>query len=141
MKKRLLACLLVVSVLLLGCGGLLGCGEEAKAPTVTGVSPSSGKVGNTLSVTISGTDLTDASAVSFGSGITVNSFTVDSETKITASITITAAATTGSRNVAVTTPIGTGTKTGGFTVSGLEAPTVTLRVLHGLYDVIKCSRT
>ena len=47
------------------------------APTVTSVSPNSGTQGQTLTtVIITGTDFTNASAVSFGAGITVNSFTV-----------------------------------------------------------------
>ena len=123
--KRRRAWVGLVSVLLILPLIFAGCGEAEKEPTVTGVSPSSGKVGVTISVTITGTHLTDASAVSFGAGITVNSFTVDSKTEITASITIDATAATGSRAVSVTTPEGTGTKTGGFTVSALEAPTVT----------------
>ena len=87
-----------------------GCGEEAKETTVTAVSPGSAKVGETLDVTITGTNLTDASSVSFGSGITVNSFTVDSDTAITASITIAAGATVGSRDVSVTLNLAPGRK-------------------------------
>ena len=112
-------------VTLLGAGMLGGCGEEAKEPTVTVVNPGSGWVGETLSVTITGTYLDEASAVSFGAGITVTNFSVESETEISASITIAATATTGSRNVAVTTPDGTATKTGAFIVNSPLAPSVT----------------
>jgi branched-chain amino acid transport system substrate-binding protein len=116
-------------VALLGAGVITGCaGEEEEINvTVTGISPSSGEVEDTLAVTITGTNFTDASAVSFGSGITVNSFTVDSETRITANISIAATTTAGLRDVTVTTPIGTGTRTGGFTVTGglPPPPTVT----------------
>ena len=76
----------------------VGCGDgEAKEPTVTGVSPSSGKVGETVNVTITGTNLEDASTVNFGSGITVDTFDVMSKTQITVTISIAATATTGSQ--------------------------------------------
>jgi hypothetical protein len=104
-------------VVLLSVGVLSGCAAGAKEPTVTGVNPSSAEVGETLDVAITGTDLSGTSAVSFGAGITVNSFTVDSATKITAGISISSGGTVGSRDVSVTTPGGTGTKTGGFGVT------------------------
>ena len=86
--------------------------------TVTSVAPNSGNQGQTLSsVVITGINLTGATAVSFGAGITVNSYTVNSATQITANITIAGAAATGARDVSVTTPGGTGTLTGGFTVT------------------------
>jgi titin len=100
--------------------------NQAPPPTISTVSPNSGVQGQTLSVTITGTYLTGATSVSFGSGITVNSFTVDSSTQITASITISGSATTGARDVSVTTPGGTATKTGGFTVN--PAPPTTAMV-------------
>jgi hypothetical protein len=94
------------------------------APTVTAVDPNQGYRGDTLDVTITGTNFNGATSVSFGAGITVNDFDVDSDTQITAGITIAAGATPGTRDVSVTTPLGTGTLTGGFTVLSL-APTVT----------------
>ncbi|GLH72759.1 hypothetical protein GETHLI_12610 [Geothrix limicola] len=69
------------------------------APTVTGLSPTSGAVG--ASVTITGTNLTNASAVSFNG--TTATFTVNSATQITA--TVPAGAATGA--VSVMTPGGT----------------------------------
>lgn len=86
------------------------------APTVTSVTPNTGTRGQTLSPVITGTNFTGASAVSFGAGITVNSYTVNSATQITADITIAADATPGARDVSVTTPGGTGTLNNGFTV-------------------------
>ncbi|MCX6009282.1 MAG: VCBS repeat-containing protein [Chloroflexi bacterium] len=91
-------------------------------PTVTGVNPTSGVQGQTLAVTVTGTNFTGATAVSFGAGITVNSFTVNSATQITANITIDAGAAPGARDVSVTTPGGTGTLTGGFTVTAAPPP-------------------
>ncbi len=88
-------------------------------PTITSVNPNSGKQGETLNITITGTNFTGATAVSFDAGITVNSFTVDSSTQITASITIDAAATTGARDVSVTNPGGMGTLPGSFMVTDI----------------------
>ena len=85
-------------------------------PTITGLGIASGDQGRTLDVVITGTYFTGATAVSFGPGITVNSFTVDSSTHVTATISIAADATVGPRDVVVTTPAGTGTLDGGFTV-------------------------
>jgi microcystin-dependent protein len=53
------------------------------APAVTGVSPTSGTTAGGTTVTISGTDFSNATAVRFG-GTTATSFTVDSATQITA---------------------------------------------------------
>ncbi|MDM7999629.1 MAG: IPT/TIG domain-containing protein [Dehalococcoidia bacterium] len=75
-------------------------------PTISAVSPSQGIVDQTLDITITGTYLGGTTAVSFGDGVTVNSFSVDSSTQITASITIDAGATPGLRDVSVTTPGG-----------------------------------
>ena len=87
---------------------------------MTSATPNPGDQGESLSVTIGGTDFTGATSVSFGAGIAVNSFTVDNDTQITADITIDAAAAVGARDVSVTNVDGTGTLTGGFTVD--QAP-------------------
>jgi hypothetical protein len=85
--------------------------------TVSSVTPKSGNQGQTLSsVVITGNYFVCATAVSFGSGITVNSFTVNSASQITASITIAVNATLGARDVSVTAPGGTGTLPNGFIV-------------------------
>src|SRR5690606_9990151 len=82
---------------------------EMGEPTISGVNPTSGDQGETLSVTITGTSLRCVTAVDFGDGITVNSFTAGSDTQVTASITISSSAATGTRCVSVTTPGGTDT--------------------------------
>jgi arabinogalactan endo-1,4-beta-galactosidase len=86
-------------------------------PAITSISPNQSVQGQTLSVSINGSYFTGATSVSFGSGITVNSpFNVNSDNQITASITISDSATVGARDVLVTTPGGTDTLPGGFTV-------------------------
>ena len=86
------------------------------SPTVTVLAPSSGIAGAT--VTLTGTNLTGATAVTFN-GIPVPSFTVVSATQITALVPV--GATTG--KVTVTTPGGTATSSGSFTVT--PPPTIT----------------
>jgi len=90
------------------------------SPTISSVSPSQGVQGQTLNTTITGTYLNGATSLSFGSDLTVGNFTVDSATRITASITISSYATTGAREVSVTTPGGTAVMTDIFTVN--QAP-------------------
>jgi hypothetical protein len=74
-------------------------------PTVTGVTPTSGPVAGGTTVTISGTDLTGASAVSFG-GTAAASFTVDNAGQITAT---SPAHANGTVDITVTTVGGTST--------------------------------
>lgn len=74
----------------------------AAVPTVADVSPSSGPTGGGTTVTVTGTNLTGATAVTFGAA-PASAFTVNSATSITA----TAPAGTGLVDVRVTTPAGT----------------------------------
>lgn len=85
-------------------------------PTITGVSPNSGYQGETLDVIITGTNFDGAMEVSFGAGITVNSFNVDSSTQITASIDVDPLCEHRPTTISVTTPAGTYTLEDGFTV-------------------------
>lgn len=113
MKKISLAVMVMFSLLVMvALPGLV-----SASTSLTVVSPGTGTPGQTLSVTIKGTDLTGATAISFGSGFTTDNFTVDSSTKIKASITIAGSATIGARDVSVTTPSGVVTKADGFTVT------------------------
>jgi len=95
-------------------------GSTSEAHRATSVSPSSGTQGETLDVTIAGINLVGTTRVSLGEGITVNSFTVDSSTQISANITIDQAAAAELRNVSVTTPERTSTLAGGFEVTQKE---------------------
>ena len=86
------------------------------SPTVGSIDPEQGEHGESLDVIITGTSLTDAAEVSFGEGITVNSFIVDGATQITANITVDDGATIGPRDVSVTTPGGGGSLAGALDV-------------------------
>jgi len=94
------------------------------APTITGVSPNQGSQGQTLSVTVAGTNFTGAIGVFFGRGIYVTGFAVTSATQITAHIVIDNRAVVGSRPIAVFGPSGKGVLKDGFTVLD-NAPTIT----------------
>lgn len=121
MKKISLVAVLMFSLLIV----VALSGAVSAAASLTVVSPSTGTPGQTLSVTIRGTDLIGATVIGFGSGITTNNFTVDSSTRIQASITIDDGADIGPRDVSVTTPDGTVTKTDAFTVVTGLAPKLT----------------
>ncbi|WP_245676079.1 IPT/TIG domain-containing protein [Nocardia niwae] len=74
----------------------------APAPTLNAISPSAGSAAGGTTVTLTGTNLSTASTVSFGS-TAATSFTVDSDTQITA----VSPAGTGTVQVTVTTVAGT----------------------------------
>lgn len=86
------------------------------APTITSFSPATGPVGTT--VTINGTNLTGTTAVRFN-GVAASTFTVNSATRITA--TVPAGATTG--RITVTNSAGTATSATDFTVAPIPAIT------------------
>jgi hypothetical protein len=122
-RKWLIATVLVTMLVAGSLTGLAlassgnGSQTDPSAPTVTAVAPASGWSGETLNVVVTGTDFTGATAVSFlGTGITVNNYTVDNATQLTAGVSIACNATLSARDVAVTTAAGTGTLSGGFTV-------------------------
>ena len=97
------------------------------APTIASVSPSSGPIAGGTSVTITGTNLTGATAVSFG-GTTATTFTVNSATSITATAPAHAA---GASAVAVTTVGGTATSAGAFSYLASTATLQTLSLSSG----------
>ena len=101
-------------VVSLGESGGTGAGlftYTAAAPTVTGISPSTGPVAGGTSVTITGTGFTSGATVTIG-GASATGVIVNSSTSITAT---TPAGTAGAKNVSVSTGGGTGTGTGLFT--------------------------
>lgn len=98
--------------------GTLENGFNVVAPHVDidDVQPASGAPGEDVEIIITGSNFTGATVVSFGDGVTVRSFTVDSDTQITATISIGREAETGTRDVTVTTPNGSETLPALFTV-------------------------
>jgi hypothetical protein len=91
-------------------------------PTVTGVNPSSGDTGGGNIVTITGTNFTGASAVSFGP-TAATTFLLNSATGITA---IVPAGTAGAVTVSVTTPNGTGSLPNGYSYFISRMPLVAM---------------
>jgi hypothetical protein len=95
-------------------------------PSITTVTPSTAAQGATgRVVVITGANFALDATVSFGSGVTVTSFSVDSSSQITASLTVASGAALGPRDVAVTN-VGAGqsvTQTGAFEITA--PPTVT----------------
>ena len=93
-------------------GGLHDLGDRPRvppaAPTITLLDPTGGPTAGSTSVTIAGSDLTGATAVTFG-GTVATSFIVNSGTQITA---IAPAHAAGSVSVLVTTPGGVSADTG-----------------------------
>jgi hypothetical protein len=97
--------------------------DPLSPPTLTSISPSFAAQGATIDVIVTGTNLTGTTFLGFGSGITINSYTIDDSTQITTSISIDWAAETGTRDVWVMAKGGTEWLTDGFTVT--TPPTVT----------------
>src|SRR6202040_1459270 len=89
-------------------------------PTLSAISLNSGVQGQSVLVTLTGTNFIAGATIGLsGTGITVSSTTVVSATQITATFTIVGSATVGAQNVTVTTTAGTsGVQT--FTVN--QAP-------------------
>src|SRR5262249_21254864 len=74
-------------------------------PTMTGISPGFSIRGNSVSVTITGTNLIGASIQVAGDGVSPT-VTGGTNTTLQVMVTVDAAAATGRRNVIVTTPVG-----------------------------------
>jgi IPT/TIG domain len=96
------------------------------APTITAVSPATGPTTGGTSVTLTGTNFTGATAVSFG-GTAASAFTVNSATSITAT---TPARAAGAVDIAVTAPGGTATSAKAFTF--IVYRTLTVKTIAGL---------
>jgi formylglycine-generating enzyme required for sulfatase activity len=88
-------------------------------PTISSVSPTSGPTTGGTTITLTGTNLTGATGVTVG-GMAATGLTVVNATTITA---VAPAGTAGARDVAVTTPGGTGTLPNAFTYV-VPAPTL-----------------
>ncbi len=101
--------------------GLFAVTAATTAPTIVGITPTSGSTGQTLMVTVSGlnTNFTNSSVLNIGSGITVLSSTALSVGQLQAQIKIADDAVVGFRNVIVTTgaEVATENVTGPFLVT------------------------
>ena len=94
-------------------------------PTLASIIPTSGFKGDSVNVTLNGTNLTGAEAITFsGTGITSSTPAVVSATQVTATFTISTTAATGVQTVHIITPNGTTTQTVTFTVLVPPAPTL-----------------
>src|SRR5205807_2249684 len=76
-------------------------------PTLTSISPAAGAQADSVKVTLTGTNLTGASAINAGPGITVSNLVVVTAAQVTATFAIGAGAATGNQNVTIATPGGT----------------------------------
>jgi hypothetical protein len=102
-------------------------GGTVVVPTLTSITPNSGIKGTVVNVTLVGTNLTGATAVSIsGTGVTVSAFHLVNSTTVTATFTISNSllTPTGARTVTVTTPNGI-TNSVTFTVAVPPAPSLT----------------
>ncbi|MDM7999808.1 MAG: hypothetical protein QUS33_07390 [Dehalococcoidia bacterium] len=102
----------------------------AEAPVITDISPRSGKIGQALSLSITGAHLGSTSSVSLGPGIIVESFTAAPD-QIEVNIVISADASLGARDVSVVTAGGTATLSGGFIVYRLPPGIVGINPASG----------
>ncbi|WP_218834982.1 IPT/TIG domain-containing protein [Paenibacillus sp. E222] len=102
-------------------GSTAGVLVDAISPTITSVSPTLGSTSGGTTVTLTGTNLTDATAVKFGA-TEATSYTVNSATQITA---IAPAGSAGTVDVTVTTPGGTSTTSAADQYTYHAEPTIT----------------
>jgi hypothetical protein len=97
------------------------------APTLASITPASGARGQTLDVTVTGTNfLAGVTTCSYGDGITVNSVSSATPTQVTANVTIDMATTPGPRDITASNAApggGSATLAGAFTVTN-PLPTV-----------------
>jgi IPT/TIG domain len=109
-------------------------------PTISGVSPSSGAAGASLTVTVTGTNFQPGASASFGPNITVNSTTVVSSTQLSVAITI-GSVLEGVRDVTVSNPDGQSViRTGAFTIVA-PPPTLILEFQGKLRDKVGSTPT
>jgi hypothetical protein len=95
----------------------VGGGGGVGGVSVTSVSPPDANQGDTLTVSITGTNFQSGAVVGFGAGIAINSVTFVSASQLQANISVSAGAIGGPRDVTVTNPdSSTGTLAGGFRV-------------------------
>ena len=106
--------------------GNLSAGDALPDTEVTSCTPDEGDRGDSsLDVVIAGDNFTGVTSVSFGTMISVDSYVIDSDEQITATVTIPWDSTVGLRDVTIVSPsYGSGVLTDGFEVT-VPTPTVT----------------
>jgi hypothetical protein len=87
-----------------------------EVPTLASISPSYGMQGQTVKITMIGTNLSSVTTITFGTGVTVYTPESKTNTEIVVSILVDPDTTLGLRDVTVTSPTGTSTLTNGFEV-------------------------
>jgi hypothetical protein len=104
-------------------------------PTLSAVSPQQGVRGQTLTITVTGSNFQSGANVTFGAGTSVTATTVGSPTSLTATLAIATDATPGARDVTVSNPDGgSATLTAGFTVTAVAPASLSLRYEGKLRD-------
>ena len=99
--------------------------QSSTLPALSSIAPNEGARGTSVSVTLTGTNLTGTTSINVsGGGFTVSNLTVVSSTSVTATFIISPTAGLTSRNVSVTTAAGA-SNTVTFTVINPPAPTLT----------------
>ncbi len=90
---------------------------QTVAPTISSISPAAAGTGASFPATITGTNLAGATAVTFSrSGVTAT-ITSATSTSVSIMVTIAPSASIGPSDVTITTPGGSATLSGGFTVN------------------------
>lgn len=109
-----------------------GCGDDSNdngtggnvTPTVTSMTPNEVSRGQAnIAGQITGTNLSGATSVNLGDGITVQSLNAVSSTQVDVQFTVAVAAAAGARTITVTTARGTGSSSTSLNVSSNHAPT------------------
>ena len=94
----------------------------AAPPTLTTVSPTSAQQGQTLNVTLAGTNFVAGTTCNLGTGVSVNSCTYNSPAQMTANVSVAGTAGVGLRDVVVTNPdTQSGVLPGGFAVAAVTS--------------------
>jgi hypothetical protein len=98
-------------------------------PVITSVGPDEASQDTAVSVIISGSNFNGATAVSFGNGIKVQSFTNLSPTQLKVNLIIDKEANTGARDITVTTPGGSSVLGNGFMIKKGSLGTLMLALI------------
>ncbi len=111
--------------------------EPVPAPTLASINPSSGGIVGGTSFTLTGTNLTGTTGVTFG-GVSATSVTVVNDTTVTG---VTPAHAVGSVDVVISTPAGSTTLTNGYTYTAFcaSSPCVNGGVCNEGFDSYTCN--